>query len=805
MLTSQSKFNQNQMILAATQVETGGSKTVDNSSISIKTIGTPLGLVILFALILAGLWKLYEKSVDNCGKDNSEQNLFPSNEIEFLTEDILIDVEFTGKSKDNKFCDVNATVYVYIESKQNFWGKSDLDKVKSSLSRGGNVTYENIVNAVKPIAIYTFQKVLEGYNFDNIQMYNDIWKNELQQPIKKLGLTVDRVEFLSIENLSNIRYSINIELLGSLAARTKDFLRAGVRGVVIVSVKERLMSHEEINEIVKQRAEQAIRKSVAEETLASITGSGKTLLKNKIEEAFKVLAPELEIHNIFITELIGLTLSGDEVYVDDLSTVEYPIDLDFVGSSALRTQDFLRADVRGIVFVTTTDHQMSLDEIKELVFHRASQAFRKVIYKYDLTKITESSTEPSNNDLENKLKESLSDVLPKEFTVTKVVIIEVKGNDFYNTIHFIEIALMNELAVRTKDHLRANIKARAFVSLLDKTKSERNLTNFILDDGTLSEDRLIDHVHIRAESVFHETFRTMNFLHIVSSLSQENVPEHNSSLSQENVPEEDSSLSQENVPEDNSSLSQKNVPEDNSSLSQENVPKEDSSLSQENSIVKKVKDKLMEKLEMIGLHLDDLAITEVNESDFYIAANDNNILDINWSTARQKYLKTAIDQDEDIDLHHKLKQISSRKGIDKDEHDVAIQTATQELARLKQEKECANVQNEITTIIKDGEAKNEAFRIRTIGEAQAAQSKETTINNAIAHLIEESSPDLVEILSQLAEIIKAIGLQPGVLKDTHIYTLSTNNETRNISEFARSLSAYPIIIQLLKILMEPEK
>ena len=64
----------------------------------------------------------------------------------------------------------------------------------------------------------------------------------------------------------------------------------------------------------------------------------------------------------------------------------------------------------------------------------------------------------------------------------------------------------------------------------------------------------------------------------------------------------------------------------------------------------------------------------------------------------------------------------------------------------------------------------------------------------------ESSPHLIEILPKLAEVVKALGLQPGVLENTNIYTLPTSNETQDVSELVRSLSAYPMIIRLLEIL-----
>ena len=824
MLDSESALNQSQPSIILVAQQRSEPPTDNQKSGDALIIMTALGVFIVFILLLAGLgwcWKIFSNQSVNNGKDDSNQKSSPGNDIEFPTGDTLIDVEFTGESQDNKFLDVKATVYVYIDIKRNIWdwGKSDLDNVKSSLSRGGNVTYEDIANAVRPRAIGEFKRVLKSKNLADIQSEKNIWES-LKSDIKKLGLTLTSVQILSIENLSDIQHPIEIELLGSLAARTKDFLRAGVRGVVFVSVKKHLMSHSEINEIVKHRTEHVIRKVVAEKDLASITGSDKTppelkqdlasitnsktnLLEKEIKNALEKILPDLQIHEVVITETSGLTLSGDEVYVNDLSTVEYPIDLEFVGSSALRTKDFLRADVRGIVFVTTTHHQMSLNEINGLVKQRAAQVIRQIVYQYKLEEIAEpdrtyfsdlqeiiSETiqefapkkdktnriddHSLNKQLKNALLEftakrdiaylsnlagslqsELQNVLPEFFTIKKVVITEVKGSNFYNIIYPIEIALINESSVRTKDYIRANIRGVAFVSLNSKEeeniqKQERNkITNFISEDGTISKDILTKNVQIRAESVFLETSRKFSFNDINESVS----------FSINDVPQAVSSS--ESNPE-----------------SSESKP----------DFFKKVQTQLSDKLKEIGLSLKDLAIIEVNESDFHRFGNNNNILDILWSQNRQEEPWNQLKVRNIIDLA----EIASRNVINGVELEAAI-------AILNQEKESAEIKAQIANTIKLGEVENEAFRIEKIAEAEAKR-QQISIDDAIAKLIAESSPHLIEILPKLAEVVKALGLQPGVLENTHIYTLPTNHETQDVSELVRFLSAYPMIIRLLEIL-----
>jgi hypothetical protein len=764
MLFSQFATNPNQIILVAQQSSEQPTARQEPSDASYTPlIITALSVFIVFILLFAGVgwcWKIFSKqSVNSSGKDSSNQKPSLLNNIDFPTEQIPIDVEFTGASQDNKFFDVKATVYVYIDTRRSFGlfgkGKSDLDTVISTLSRGGDVTVENIANALKPRSIYALKEELKSQKLADIPSlpFRRDEKNwtRVASNVKELGLTLAGVQIFSVEDRSDLKYVIEIELLGSLAARTKDFLRAGVRGIVVVSLKDRLMSHDEINEIVKHRTEQAIRKFFAKKNLKSITEStDETTLENEIKTTLDRLNLQLTINEVVITEVIGLTLSGNEVYVNDLSAVEYPIDLEFLGSSALRTKDFLRADIRGIVFVTTTHYQMSLNDIHQLVKQRASQAIRKVVYNYNLTTITQSDKRELG-ELENKIQESLQDVLP-EFTVKKIVITEVKGSDFYNIIYPIEITLINESAVRTKDFLRANIKAIAFVSLESEREEKNRVTNFISEDGTISKEILTKDVKIWAESVFIETSRMTDFDKIASCLCDD-------------------------------------------------VPQEDSSSKSNNGFVCKVKNKLKDRLKKIGLSLKDLAIVEVDESDFHHIANNNNILDVSWSQKRQKYLMDKINLDVAIDSHNKKTQIESRRDIDLAEIEAAIAIAIKEVERLNKEKESAEIKAQIATTIKHEEAENEAFRIEKIAEAEAKQ-QQISINNAIAQLIAESSPHLVEILPKLAEVVKAIGTQPGVLENTHIYTLPANPETQDVSELVRSLSAYPMVIRLLQALWQ---
>ena len=203
---------------------------------------------------------------------------------------------------------------------------------------------------------------------------------------------------------------------------------------------------------------------------------------------------------------------------------------------------------------------------------------------------------------------------------------------------------------------------------------------------------------------------------------------------------------------------------------------------------KKVQTQLSDKLKEIGLSLKDLAIIEVNESDFHRFGNNNNILDILWSQNRQEEPWNQLKVRNIIDLA----EIASRNVINGVELEAAI-------AILNQEKESAEIKAQIANTIKLGEVENEAFRIEKIAEAEAKR-QQISIDDAIAKLIAESSPHLIEILPKLAEVVKALGLQPGVLENTHIYTLPTNHETQDVSELVRFLSAYPMIIRLLEIL-----
>ena len=360
-----------------------------------------------------------------------------------------------------------------------------------------------------------------------------------------------------------------------------------------------------------------------------------------------------------------------------------------------------------------------------------------------------------------KIKNYLRELLP-EFKLheDKSFLAEIKGENIYEKIYPIELEFVENLAFRTADFLRADLRAIVLVKL-DKNQKEL-LANIIAEEGVITPNLLFQEVRTRAEMVLANVLRKIKFQDIYPVKSDDNSE----------------------TQEENQTLFDKFIGEINT--------------------------KLGKMLKSIGIEVKDFTVVEFEESNFHYA-NTDNILDIRWYEKRREAIFAKFETEEKIEFYREsldivrqteesranyrlstLKtQYLQQEELEHIFHEQLLEEAKGQILTLVKRAE-AERQKECAQILKEA-AQDEADRISTLATAEG-KIVPKSVNEAIAKLIIESGP---ELMKALPEITQELGLKEGVFKGATIYSIPNTDHNHNLTNLGSYLSIYSIIAEVL--------
>lgn len=157
-----------------------------------------------------------------------------------------------------------------------------------------------------------------------------------------------------------------------------------------------------------------------------------------------------------------------------------------------------------------------------------------------------------------------------------------------------------------------------------------------------------------------------------------------------------------------------------------------------------------------------------------------------------QYKKISLDK-ELIDINKEFQKLQAKahQEIEKDEIAAVIEIVTEEQKRLEIEAKRSKAEEAVTAVIEEAKAlrqqrkakiaadsvEDEAKAIERLAQAEGKryQAIPPTDADRTAQIIRELAPKLIEKLPQVAEVVKALGPQPGILGDSNIYTFSNGN------------------------------
>ena len=145
-------------------------------------------------------------------------------------------------------------------------------------------------------------------------------------------------------------------------------------------------------------------------------------------------------------------------------------------------------------------------------------------------------------------------------------------------------------------------------------------------------------------------------------------------------------------------------------------------------------------------------------------------------------------------------QVQLQQQLEKEEIQAVIDKIETEKEKLTKEKERAEALEAITTAIEEAKAKrvtSEAEIIKTLAEAEEIRYKAVPIND-VDRMVKLIRDELIgqDKLPEITEVAKALAPQPGVLGDSSIYTFANGNG-EDINKLMRSTSGIQLIHSLL--------
>lgn len=391
------------------------------------------------------------------------------------------------------------------------------------------------------------------------------------------------------------------------------------------------ITEEDIRVKIEKRVIREIRTAVNETSLKNLTSHQ---LRHKIEPSLK-------------TQLKNLGLTLHQIIIEIVSTVQsvkFPkseifIDINLMGERAIYTKDYQKLEVQVGMYVyidkkneqkakdclpKSEDYTITPEIIAEVVEKRVIFAVRSAAQKKDFRHFQSDSEKDNDADAESPVKSNAEKYV--ETLLTKSLEnIGLTINDLYLDIltsgevpqseFAIDVILTDELSVRTKDFLRANIRATVYVYI---QKEDREKAKKLLSKGrsiTLQDIEMA--VAERANSAIRIT---------AGKHSLEYIHSHRNDFAEEVITGIDSE-------------------DGNKGEKQE----------------KEVS--LKSSLKKLGLSLNGIYLTEVEESDIY---SSDDIFDIQGITKRtaiiQNHLNKQRIQELNIQYKNEKKDVAAQKS-----------------------------------------------------------------------------------------------------------------------------------------------
>ena len=153
-----------------------------------------------------------------------------------------------------------------------------------------------------------------------------------------------------------------------------------------------------------------------------------------------------------------------------------------------------------------------------------------------------------------------------------------------------------------------------------------------------------------------------------------------------------------------------------------------------------------------------------------------------------------------VNKEFQSQQVKLQQELEKEEIQAVIETIEKEKEKLTKEKERAEALEAITTAIEEARAErvaSEAEIIKTLAQAEEIRYKAVPIND-VDRMVKLIRDELIgqDKLKDITEVAKALAPQPGILGNSSIYTFANGNG-EDINKLMRSTSGMQLIHSLL--------
>jgi len=616
--------------------------------------------------------------------------------------------------------------------------------------------------------------------------------------------------------------AVSVERRGDRRVRVSDKLRVGFEAIAFVALlpqqrgiarrslanAEGDITRESIAAAASSHVEAAIAAEFRSRSIEEICDSNLDACKQAIK---KRLGEPLQSVGLDLVNVEFVDIEGQNPYDD-----EYAVPVNLLDGNAVQTRDNLQANVKAVFFVRFEKPQSDgnnsgisgsissvlLDEgavskqrVEGAVRLRAEPALRAAASEFDLGEIGYGKSLPASGarrgrsdgngysfDLAVKERFDLSGI---GLHLVDIVISDVDGIDIYGTEYAVEIELAGSAALRVRNYLRADIRAAFLVTIDEKEKEAA--CRALSEGAAISPRRIREVVRARALAALRAkgTGHELSYIHA-----------HRAEFARE--------------------------VESGTDLSD------------------------------VGLTLKQVIITEVEENDYYLD-NENDYFDAQGITNRAEAIdrqrlekrKQELKAERDLEQAElesqqqarataqereqlafelevrrlerqaqlKLKEDEQKAIAEEVESNAAIRATELEIARLQREAERVREEEKIGTVIEEARqereaillaiAESEAKRIEALAKADAVGKKAVSELDRMAMIVTTLAPQIMEHLPEIAEVAKAMSLQPGALTNTRIYNVTDGDSKSNgASGVIGGLSSIlPLIIDKL----DPDK
>lgn len=387
----------------------------------------------------------------------------------------------------------------------------------------------------------------------------------------------------------------------------------------------------------------------------------------------------------------------------------------------------------------------------------------------------------------------------------------------------VDIEILN---IRTKDYLRANVRATIYVSISDKKEDKQNAQKFLVEEERFSALAVEKAVEKRAEAAIRGSAsqRTLDCLHtnraVVAEEAQKTL-DNNSKLKflglivREIVIgeiEENSNYIPNNYFDAQAIKARtEKIQEAIFETRQKELKTEEKIRKLELEIGNKIEEEEVSYQEKSWKNSSKIEEIEKQKIDreFNIEKHQNNkekelqkeieTTELNFRKEIESLRAKTEVEIQEIKILEDIKLLDRNKDLQLKQTQIHQETETQEITaiieiikkeqeRLATEKERAEAQEAVTTAIEEAKAErkqkqveiafasveNEAQIIERLAQAEGKHYREIQATNAdrTAKMIRELAP---ELMPQFVEIAKALAPQSGILGNSNIYTFPNGN------------------------------